>query len=186
MEALSRALCLLSAAVLLALGAGGQCAAQGATSEQDVKAAFLYKFAGYVEWPDPAFPNAEAPIVIGVLGDDALAAALDQAVAGRAVNGRRMSVRRMKPGEAADGLHILFVGRSEVGRIAQILRGPAPRPVLTVTDSEGALDQGSMINFLVADRRVRFEISVPSAERSQLKLSSRLLAVAAQVRGGTP
>ena len=184
MEALKRALRRVSVALVLAACAWA-CGAQD-TSEQEVKAAFLSKFAGYVEWPEAAFASTEAPVVIGVLGDDALAGSVEQAVSGRGVEGRRMSVRRVKAGEATGTLHILFVSKSEGGRLGQILRGASPRPVLTVTDSEGALDQGSVINFVVADRRVRFEISLQSAERSNLKLSSRLLAVATQVRQGTP
>jgi hypothetical protein len=180
MEAVSRGLRFLLAALAFVLGAG-VCGAQDA-SEQEVKAVFLSKFAGYVEWPESAFPAPDAPVIIGVLGDDALAASLEQAVSGRSVNGRRMSVRRVKTGDATAGLHILFVGKAEGGRLGQILRGASPRPVLTVTDSEGALDQGSVINFVVAERRVRFEISLQSAERSNLKLSSRLLAIATQVR----
>jgi hypothetical protein len=157
--------------------------AQEAT-EQQVKAAFLYRFAGYVEWPEAAFPQADSPLVIGVLGDEELAAAAEQAVAGRSVNGRRVTARRVKPGEALAGVHILFVGRAERGRLAQLAQGAAAQAVLVVTESDGALAQGSVINFVVADRRVRFEISLLSAERSRLKLSSRLLAVAAQVHGG--
>ena len=168
-------------AVATAVLAGVPEAAAQETTEQQVKAAFLYRFAGYVEWPESAFAQPDSPVVIGVLGDDALAAAVDQAVAGRTVNGRRIAARRLKPGDATSGIHILFVGRSERARLGQIVQTASPQSVLVVTESDGALAQGSVINFVVAERRVRFEISLPSAERSKLKLSSRLLAVAAQV-----
>jgi hypothetical protein len=186
MEAVMRAPLQVLAALLLALAAlavAPECAAQ---AEQQVKSAFIYKFAGYVEWPESAFAKPDTPFLIAVLGDEPVAAELEQAVVGRTINDRRIVVRRAKVGESFAGVHILFVGKAETARLGAILQGASPQPILTVTESEGALAQGSVINFVVAERRVRFEISLPSAERSRLKLSSRLLAVAAQVRTGTP
>jgi hypothetical protein len=107
-------------------------------------------------------------------------------VAGRTVGGRPVSVKRVKPGEPLTGVHILFVGRAESTRLAQMVQAAQPRAMLTVTESDGALAQGSMINFVLVDRRVRFEVALDSAEKNGLKLSSRLLAVAQQVRTGTP
>ena len=162
-------------------------AAQEADSiEQRVKATYLYKFAGYVEWPDASFATPDMPVTIAVMGDDRLATELDQAVAGRTVNGRRLAVRRLRAGESLPGIHILFIGRSESARLSQLVETAQQHSVLTVTDSEGALDHGSIINFVLLDRHVRFEISLRSAEKSGLKLSSRLLAVATQVSPGTP
>ena len=150
--------------------------------EYRVKAAFLYKFAGYVEWPEVSFPRPDTPIAIGVLGAEELAAELSQLVAGRTVNNRTITARRIKPGEPLSGINILFVGKSESARLNQLVLLTQSRSILTVTESDGALAQGSVINFTVADRRVRFEISIESADKSGLKLSSRLLAVAQQVR----
>jgi hypothetical protein len=154
--------------------------------EQRVKAAFLYQFAGYVEWPPNAFAQAGTPVTIAVLGADALAAELSQVVAGRTIGGRTVSMRRVKPGESLAGVHILFIGRAESARLSQLAQAAQPRAILTVTESDGALEQGSMINFVLVDRRVRFEVALDSAEKGGLKLSSRLLAVAQQVRTGTP
>jgi hypothetical protein len=181
-----RAPALALAGLLLACALLAQPADCAAQAEQHVKAAFLYKFAGYVEWPEASFPKPDSPIVIAVLGEEPVAAELEQAAAGRTVNDRRIAVRRVKAGESLAGAHILFVGKSESARLGQVLQSALPQSILTVTESDGALSQGSVINFLVADRRVRFEISLPSAERGRLKLSSRLLAVAAQVRTGAP
>ncbi len=161
-------------------------AQEGDALEQRVKAAYLYKFAGYVEWPSASFARADTPVTIAVMGDESLAAELDQAVAGRTVNDRRMIVRRLKAGESLAGVHILFVGRSEGARLPQLARATQPQSILTVTESDGALAQGSIINLVVLDRRIRFEVSLESAEKSKLKLSSRLLAVATQVRSGNP
>ena len=164
-----------------------QAADDDVTLEQRVKAAFLYQFAGYVEWPPQSFAQAGTPVTIAVLGADSLAAELSQVVTGRTVGGRQVTVKRVKPGESLAGVHILFIGQAESARLAQLAQTPKPRSILTVTESDGALAQGSMINFVLVDRRVRFEVALDAAEKNGLRLSSRLLAVAQQVRtGGTP
>lgn len=147
-----------------------------------VKAAFLCKFAGYVEWPPSSFAQADSPVTIAVVGAEPLAAELRQMVTGRTVGGRALAIKRLRPGELPAGIHILFIGRADTAQLGQISRNAAPHAILTVTDSEGALAQGSMINFVLDDRRVRFEIALDTAEKSGLKLSSRLLAVARDVR----
>jgi YfiR/HmsC-like len=154
--------------------------------EYRVKAAFIYKFAGYVEWPPTLFPRPDSPIVIGVLGADAVAEELVRLVPGRTVNNRPVTVKRLKPGEAISGINILFIGKQESDRIEQLARLAQPQSLLSVTESERALANGSIINFVLIDRKVRFEISLESAEKSGLKLSSRLLAVAQQVHTSTP
>jgi len=163
-----------------------QAAEDTETLEQRVKAAFLYKFAGYVEWPAKSFARPETPVVIGVMGNELLAAELIQAVTGRTVNDRLVTVKRLKAGDSLAGIHVLFIGKSESARLNQLARSAQPLSILTVTESDGALAHGSVINFVLADGRVRFEIALDSAEKSGLKLSSRLLAVAQQVRTGTP
>jgi hypothetical protein len=151
--------------------------------ELRVKAAFLYKFAGYVEWPSKAFARPETPVTIGVIGAESLAVELAQAVTGRTVNDRPVAVRRLKAGESLAGIHVLFVGRAENARLDQLAQSAQPRSILTVSESDGALARGSVINFVLSGGRVRFEIALDSAEKSGLKLSSRLLAVAQQVTG---
>lgn len=162
---------------------GARAADDDSTLEQRVKAAFLYQFASYVEWPPGVFAQPTTPITIAVMGADMVAAELGQVVAGRTVGGRAVTVKRVRPGESLAGVHILFVGRAESARLGQLGQ---PRAILTVTETDGALNQGSIINFVLVDRRVRFEIALDSAEKSGLKLSSRLLAVAQQVQKGTP
>ena len=152
-----------------------------ATLERQIKAAHLYKFAGYVEWPDSAFASPNAPIFIGVLGDDSLAVDLAQIVSGRTIDSHPVQVRRIRAGESVAGLHVVFVGNSERGRLAD-LRATGGPPLLVVTEHEGALDIGSVINFRIIAGRVRFEIAIDNAERRGLKLSSRLLTVAHFVR----
>ncbi len=152
--------------------------------EQRVKAAFLYQFAGYVEWPAQSFAQPDTPVSIAVMGAEPLGAELKQLSAGRTVGGRKVEVRQVRPGEAFAGAHILFIGGAETARLAQAAQTAKPRPVLIVTEAEGALDQGSMINFVIVERRVRFEVALDSVEKNGLRLSSRLLAVAQQVKTG--
>jgi len=166
--------------------ADAQAAEDAETLEQRVKAAYLYKFAGYVEWPAKSFARPETPVVIGVMGDEPLATELTQAVTGRTVNDRLVTVKRLKAGDSLAGIHVLFVGKAESTRLNQLAQSAQPRSILTVTESDGALAHGSVINFVLTDGRVRFEIALDSAEKSGLKLSSRLLAVAQQVRTGMP
>jgi hypothetical protein len=158
-------------------------AADDATAalQQRVKAAFLYKFASYVEWPSQMFKAPDSPIVIGVSGAEGVAAELEKAVAGRRVGDRPIAVQRLVPGAAPDGCcHILFVGSGtqQSGELLARARGQA---VLTVTEAKGAPPKGSVINFLEADDRIRFDISREAAERNGLQLRSQLLAVARQV-----
>ncbi|HSN19872.1 MAG TPA: YfiR family protein [Usitatibacter sp.] len=168
------------AALLLATASSfAQAQAAEAVSESSVKAAFLYKFAGYVEWPRTDFHGPEAPFVIGVMRDDAVAAELQKLVPGRSVNGHPVVVRRMKPGEALRDLHILLIGGDDPDRAA--IRSAQQQGVLVVTESPLGLAAGGAINFMVVDERVGFEVSVEAAQRSGHRISSRLLAVARRV-----
>lgn len=153
-------------------------------TERGVKAAFVYKFLGYVEWPASAFAQADTPIVVGVLGADDIASELADAVRGRAVGNRGIEVRRLRPGDPLTGLHVLFIGASERARLAVLAKAALARNILVITESDDALDQGSVINLILVDGRVRFEVSLDSAERAGLKVSSRMLAVAHLVRMG--
>ena len=151
-------------------------------TEQAIKAAFLYKFLGYVEWRRGALAEPASPIVIGVLGADDIAEALRTLASGRAVGDHPIEVRRVHPGDPLERIHMLFVGRTESSRVAQLAPVAQQHGVLLVTDFEGALDEGSAINLLVIGNRVRFEVSLDATEKSGLRLSSRMLAVALWVR----
>lgn len=149
--------------------------------EHQVKAAFLYKFANYVEWPPAMFPEEGTPITIAVMGAAPIAAELERVAVGRSAQGRPITVKRLNAGEPLEGLHIVFVGPDETRRLARVAEAAAAQSILVVTDSAGALAKGSMINFILADGKVRFEIARDATEKSGLKVSSRLLAVAQQV-----
>src|SRR5713101_3498199 len=149
--------------------------------EYRVKAAFLYKFGSYIEWPSESFARADSPVAIGVIGADALADELAQIVSGRNVNGRPVLVRRLRPGDPIAGLHVLFIGGVDRGRLAEILAAAKGQALLTVTESEEGLELGSMINFVVVENKVRFDVAPPPSESDNLKISARLLGVARKV-----
>lgn len=151
----------------------------GATPEYRVKAAFVYKFGDYVQWPADAFARADSPVVFGVLGSDALADELARLSAGRTLGGRDVVVRKLVAGEAWAGLHVVFVGGEDATRVAAALAAGAGRPVLTVTEARSGA--AGMINFVVVADKVRFDVALPPAEAARLKISSRLLAVARRV-----
>jgi hypothetical protein len=172
----------LLAALCLALPSWAQ--AQIQATDVQVKAAFLYKFGAYVEWPPQAFPEPGTPFTIGVLGADAVAEELEQITAERTVHGRPVAVRRLKRGEPLGGVHVLFAGQTEAARLAEVLASVRSQPVLVVTDAADRVPEGSVINFVPVDNKLRFDIALAAAQRMQLRISSRLLAVARKVVPG--
>jgi hypothetical protein len=169
-------------ALLLGLFAPTLPAQDRQASEYAVKAAFVFKFGEYIEWPAATFADAGSPLRIGVSGADAMAGELERIVAGRTMAGRPVQVRRLAPGDPVDDLQLLFVGGA-AGDVAAVLGAQPGRAILTVTEVPGAMPAGSMINFVVVDAKVRFDVALPPAEARQLKISSRLLAVARRVSG---
>lgn len=159
------------------------CWAQGnpPATEHAVKAAFLYKFLHFVEWPPPAFADARSPLVIGVLGSEVLASELAAAVEGRTANGHPIMTRRVHEGDPVGSLHMLFVGRDHALQVHALLAAARGKPLLVVTETEESFAQGSTINFVVEDDKVRFDVAVGPAEAHGLRISSRLLAVARRV-----
>jgi hypothetical protein len=177
---------LLGAAALAPAVPSAAAGNQIAASEERVQAAYLHKFLNYADWPLASFPQADTPYVIGIAGDDAVADELARIAAGRSVNNRGVIVKRLLPGDTVNDLHMLYVGRNERARLGQWLRQVKGRPVLAVTSADGALEQGSIINFRTVDDRVRFEVSADTAEQSGLRLNSRLFSVATNVVKGRP
>ncbi len=177
---------LLACAFLAAPPVAAQGGAAPQALERKVKAAFLYKFLGYTEFPATAFGEADKPVVIGVASADELAAELARIVAGRSIHGRAIQVRTVREGEPAAGVHLLFVGGADPARLRSLLRSLQPGPMLLVSEAENGLQQGSVINFKIVEERVRFDVSLEAADRHQVKLSSRLLTVANHVHKGAP
>ena len=150
--------------------------------EHRVKAAFLYRFTEFVSWPDAAYARPDSPFVMVVAAPEALADSLRSITAGRAVAGRPIEVKRIGSGEAVPASQVVFIGGGDIARTRETMRG-APRHALVVTEADNALDYGSVINFVIQQDRVRFDISLEAAEKRGIRLSSRLLAVARIVRG---
>ena len=148
------------------------------SSEYQVKAAFLYNFAKFVDWPGEAFSDGSAPLVIGVIGNDPFGGALDSAINGKNIGGRRLTVRRLKWGQDLRSCHILFISSSERQRLPQIIQSLRGSSVLTVGDMGQFNQQGGMINFILEASKVRFEINSRGAGQAQLRISSKLLALA--------
>lgn len=157
--------------------------AQSAGMERRVKAEFLYKFLGYTEFPATAFADAASPVHIGVAGSDDMLAELARTVAGRTLNGRPITIKPVREGEAPGPLHLLFVAGSDCVLAARMLRG-MPAAMLPVTECDAGLQAGSVINFRMVDDHVRFDVSLDAAEKNNVRLSSRLLNVAYHVQKG--
>ncbi|MES2126915.1 MAG: YfiR family protein [Pseudomonadota bacterium] len=170
---------------MLAVLAAPAAQAQASSVERQVKAAYLYKFAGFVDWPEGSFARPDSPLLIGVAGSDTLAGDLEQMVGGRSVNGHTITIRRVRRGESLAGLHILFVGGSDRALASDLLAAARGQAVLTVTDSEEGFAQGSMINFVVAEDKLRFEVALRQVNTARLRISARMLAAAHRVQPGT-
>jgi hypothetical protein len=156
-----------------------------APNEYQVKAAFLYNFAKFVEWLPEAFGESEAPFVVGVLGEDPFGNALDQIINGKSVNGRPLVVKRLKWGQNLRSCHILFISSSEQKRLVQIFESLRGANVLTVGDMDKFGQQGGVIHFIMEESKVRFEINAEVAGQARLKISSKLMALAKAVVGGS-
>jgi hypothetical protein len=154
---------------------------QDALPEYQVKAAYLFNFLKFIQWPEDAFTDSLAPIVIGIVGDDPFGSALPEVVVGKTVQGRDLVIRKYHSGENLRGATILFISTSEKKRLPQILASLHGSSALTVADVNGFLDEGGMIQFVSENDRVRFSINVDATSRARLKVSSKLLSLARAV-----
>lgn len=176
------ALTLLLLSFALAGHGAGTSEAPDKASAALVKAAFLHKFASFVDWPQGSFPNPDSPLRIGVVGDGRIWQELSQLSHDRERDGRPVTVTRVAPGDSLAGLHILYLRAPTAARMTELLAG-VPEGVLTVADADGIHPKGSVMSFFLEDGRVRFGVSLEAASRQGLRLSSRLLTVARRVQG---
>jgi len=149
--------------------------AQPLFSEYEVKAAFLYNFVKFVEWPDESFSNAT--MIIGILGEDPFGTAIDT-IQGKTVKGKKLLIKRFKHIKDIENCHILFISSSEKKHLSRIVEALSGLSILTVGDTEGAAQRGVIINFYIRQKKVRFEINVEAARRAKLKISSKMLKLA--------
>lgn len=176
----TQVLWVLGLVILLLSGAHGQSPTAG---EYQVKAAFLYNFAKFVEWPPSSFSGASAPYKICVLGQDPFGQDLHDITADKSLNGRRFEVNHITDLQQARGCLILFICSSELSQMKQILGSLRGSGILTVGDTKGFAEMGGVINFVLENDRVQFEVNRKAAELAGLKISSKLLNVAKVVIG---
>ena len=153
-----------------------------ARSESEVKAAFLYNFAKFVDWPAEAFPSGDSALKICVTGSDSFGPEFGAFIEGKAAQGRRLQFEHVQGAQQAKSCQILYVVSSEKQQVLQILKAVEGAHVVTVGDWNEFARFGGVINFVLENDRVHFEINVDAAERAGVKLSSKLLGVASIVR----
>lgn len=154
--------------------------------ESQVKAAMLYKFLGYVDWPPEAFASPELPYRIYVLGSTDIEQELRTITESRTVNERPIKVLRVRNPRRIRNPHMVFVSRHSEEYLPQLVEMAEQQNFLIVTESDDGLAPGGVINLRLVDGRVGFDVSLPEAHKSQIKLSARLLAVASSVQQATP
>jgi len=168
--------------LLLLLVGGFAHGVEPVAKEQQLKAAFLYNFTKFVEWPASNFAAADSPIVIGVLGSNLLATELENAVGKRKINGRGIFVKRIQAVADVKGLHLLFVSTAQDARLGELRGALRGANVLTVGESDAFAKSGGVITFVIMDGKVRFDINTTAAERASLKVSAQLQKLARTVR----
>lgn len=170
------AVCLIGVWVLCAWPAAAQ---DGATErEYRLKAAFLYNFAAYVDWPDDTFADASSPMVFCILGEDPFGGSLDELVHDKSIKGRGIVVYREDKLNGHEKCHVLFVTESLRGAISDIFNALAESDILTVGDMDRFAHDGGMINMVRRRNNIRFEINLLVVSRTRLKMSSKLLNLA--------
>ncbi len=155
-------------------------AGEAQPTEYQLKAAFLFNFAKFVDWPPEAFAQGDSPLVIGVLGENPFGEDLKDAVQNKSIGSHPLTVRTANSLAEARKCHILFISTSENRRLRQVLEGVRDANVLTVGETEQFLDSGGIINFTIQGQKIRFEINAAAAKRAGLKVSSKLLSLAAR------
>jgi len=156
-----------------------------ASSEYLIKAGFIYNFASLVQWPSTSFSQADSPIVIAVLGEDHFGTTLDHVLQGKKIDGRPFVIKHLRSvselvksaGNPRD-CQILYVTASAMSHLSEVILSVRALPILTIGDTPGFAKSGGMINLILENNRVRFEVNVKAAKDADLNISSRLLALA--------
>ena len=170
-------------AVVVALATTGNAAfAQAPANEAQVKAAFVYNFLKFVDWPADVFVGPGDSLIVGIVGSGPTADAAARLLAGKLVNGRAVAIRRLKDDGPRPGVHALFIGNADTAHARRILDDVANAAVLSIGESPDFAAEGGVIGLLVEAQKVRFEINTDAAATAGLKISSKLLALARIVR----
>jgi hypothetical protein len=173
-----RLLITVAMVILTSLGFEAHAQDSSVSSEYLIKAGFIYNFANLVQWPSNAFTQPDSPIVIGILGEDRFGTVLDRVLAGKKVNGRIFLVKRLKSVTDLKECHIVFVSSSEMAHLAEAIHLVKGMPILTIGEIPGFARRGGIINLVLEDNKVHFEVNVEAAKVADLTISSRLLALA--------
>ena len=165
------------------LSGGAATAYTGSLSEREhqLKAAFLYNFVKFVEWPADRFADESTSIMLCVIGKDTFGTTLEDTVTGKTVRGRHISIRRIDNVDDVESCHLLFVSSSEPERLRQIVTRSHQANVLTVGNMARFIESGGVINLIKRSNNIRFEINLIAAEQSHLKLDLKLLTLASSV-----
>lgn len=149
-----------------------------APREYQVKAVFLYNFTHFVEWPASSFSTNQAPLVIGILGENPFGSYLQETVSGEKVNGHPLIVQYYKNLEDIKTCHMLFINIAETNKREQVIAGLRGRNVLTVSDATGFLQEGGMIRFFTRSNKIQLQINLEATKAANLAISSKLLRLA--------
>jgi YfiR/HmsC-like len=150
--------------------------------EYRLKAAFLYNFAKFTEWPSAAFSNHQAPHIVCIVGEDPFGLEIDQLTA-KTVHDRQLTIKRLHAGDRLLDCHLLYVSRTEIGQAASILHALQKTPVLTVCDSDGCAEAGFMFNMRMTENRIALDLNLDAVQQAQLKISSQLIKLTRIVKG---
>jgi hypothetical protein len=156
-------------------GAIGQ---PNASREYNIKAAFIYNFTQFIEWPEDSFENAASPFVIGILGKDPFGPAINETVEGEKVQGHPIIIQRYSSLQEIKECHILFVSNTESGNIKEIIAGLRNKNILTVSDIPGFPVEGGMIGFMMENNKTKLQINPSIAKAADINISSKLLRLA--------
>lgn len=170
--------------VVILLSVAGFALPQAVAPEYNVKAAFLFNFAQFVTWPEEAFEDKNAPLVVGILGEDPFGGYLDQTVSSETVNGHPLEVRRYTDATQAADAHILFVNLPRQDKLDKALKDLKGHPVLTVGDTQSFARSGGMIRFYTENNRIRLRVNLDEVKAADLAISAKLLKLAVVVQNG--
>jgi hypothetical protein len=161
----------------LILASGGR-ADDDAPKEYQVKAAFIYNFVQFTQWPDSAFSASDSPLVVAVFGSNPFGDSLQKAMDGKKLGNHPIVVKQFDSTDSIPSCHVLFVAASEEGRLNDVFRSAADHPILTIGEATTFCDKGGAMRFLIDDGKIRFEVNLDAVKRAGLHISAKLLNLA--------
>jgi YfiR/HmsC-like len=169
----------MAVALLIASSSSGP-AQPAQPGEYQIKAAIIFNFAKFVEWPTAALPEANSPIIIGILGTNPFGDNLEKTMRNKTVEDHPLVIKQFHSAAEAVKSHVLFISNSEKDKLPDVLKALAGSSVLTVSEMDGFNEKGGMISFLMEGTKIRFKINNDTATKSGLKISSKLLSLASR------